>query len=143
MAHTAFKSPPSHTIPTEERPCTGYSHVPPLSVQGVVQEIILEARLMDKVSKPHFVKDPLYINGLKAHTLDMRTRIRVEDSKMCRMGHARGKNSEVLFTDFCPGSVIVFRCVRKKWRVGASYITGPLTSPPPPPLQSGVVPRGL
>ncbi|KAL5487406.1 hypothetical protein EMCRGX_G020000 [Ephydatia muelleri] len=109
MAHTAFKSPPSHIIPTEERPCTGYSHVPPLSVQGVVQEIILEARLMDKVSKPDFIKDPSYISGLTAHMLDMRTRISVESSKMCHMGHSRGKNSEVVFTDFCPGSVIVFR----------------------------------
>lgn len=109
MAHTAFWNPPSHTIPTVEKPSTGFNHVPPLSVQGVVQEIILEARLMDKASKPEFIKDPSYISGLTAHMLDMQTHIHVDTSKMCRMGTSRGKTSEVVFTDFCPGSVIVFR----------------------------------
>ena len=66
---------------------------------------------MDKASKSAFTKDPSFIIGLTSHMLDMQTHIHVENSKMCRMASPRGKTSEVVFTDFCPGSVIVFRCV--------------------------------
>ena len=37
MAHTAFRRPPDWATPTSTRPHTGYSDVPPLTIQGTIK----------------------------------------------------------------------------------------------------------
>ena len=49
------------------------------------------------------------INGLSGLVLDMRADIPLSQSHMCRVaGETGGNTQEVVFTDFCPGSIIVF-----------------------------------
>ena len=111
MAHTAFHHPPPWAIPTQERPNTHYTHVPPLTVPGVVQEVILEARLQHlHPDPPAFEKHAEVVNGLNNHELEMRTHIPLSGSHMCHLaGNGGGNTQEVVFDDFCPGSIIAFR----------------------------------
>lgn len=110
MAHTAFHRPDDSAIPTEERPDTHYAHVPPLTVPGQVQEIILEARLMKRGGVAEFQRAPDVINGLEDHVVDMRKHVSLSESKMCHLsGDGGGNTQEVVFNDFSPGSIIVFK----------------------------------
>ena len=111
MAHTAFSPPEAWAIPTEQRPSTHYNHVPPLTIPGLVQEVILEARLVQCTPEaPPFLKHPAAINGLQSHVLDMRTHIPISQSQMCQLtSNGSGGTQEVVFNDFCPGSIIAFR----------------------------------
>lgn len=111
MAHTAFRAPDAWAVPTEERPNTHYNHVPPLTVPGTVQEVILEARLMQRTPEaPSFQKHQTAVNGLQSHVLDMRTHIPLSQSVMCHLASTgSGGTQEVVFDDFCPGSIIAFR----------------------------------
>ena len=112
MAHTAFNHPPSWAIPTQSNPNTQFSHVPPLTVPGHVNEVILEARFIKKDGHSEFQKSPDVINGLETHVVDMRKNISVSESHMCRLaGEEGGSTQEVVFTDLCPGSFIIFRSV--------------------------------
>ena len=112
MAHTAFSSP--WTVPTTSHPHTNYSHVPPLTVPGQVSEIVLEARLLKRDDAGSegagFCRSEGVINGLVDHVVDMRRNISLGESQMCRLaGEEGGSTQEVVFTDFCPGSIIIFR----------------------------------
>ena len=50
------------------------------------------------------------INGLRDHVVDMRSSVSLGESHMCRLsGEEGGSTQEVVFTDFCPGSIIIFR----------------------------------
>ena len=114
MAHTAFSSP--WTVPTTSHPHTNYSHVPPLTVPGQVTEIVLEARLLKRDDAGSegagFCRSEGVINGLVDHVVDMRRNISLGESQMCRLaGEEGGSTQEVVFTDFCPGSIIIFRLV--------------------------------
>lgn len=111
MAHTAFSQPEPWAIPTEQRPNTHYNHVPPLTIPGLVQEVILEARLVQCTPEaPPFQKHSSTINGLQSHMLDMRTHIPISQSTMCQLtSNGSGGTQEVVFNDFCPGSIIAFR----------------------------------
>ena len=115
MAHTAFRQPEEWAEPTEERRNTQYVHVPPLTVPGIIQEIIIEARLVRRVpDTPSFEKDDYVINGLQSHVLEMRSHIPLLESHMCHLapGSEGGNGTqEVVFDDFCPGSIIAFRSV--------------------------------
>jgi len=107
MAHTAFRHPEHWAIPTRENPHTHYFHVPPLTVPGSVTEIVLEARLVKK-SDSEFSRVTGYINGLETHELDMRAHIQLADSHFCQRV-SQGSTQEVQFTEFSPGSIIIFR----------------------------------
>lgn len=110
MAHTAFRSPDNSAIPTDERPDTHYTHVPPLTVPGQVQEIILEARLMKRVGGAEFQRASDVINGLEDHMVDMRRHVSLSESNMCHLsGDGGGSTQEVVFNDFSPGSIIIFK----------------------------------
>ena len=112
MAHTAFSSPQSWAVPTETHPNTQFSNVPPLTVPGLVTEIILEARLLKRDSGEgvEFQRSEAVINGLSDHVVDMRRGVSLGGSVMCRLvGEEGGSTQEVVFTDFSPGSIIIFR----------------------------------
>ena len=115
MAHTAFNHPPHWAIPSQSNPNTHFEHVPPLTVPGLVSEIILEARLVKKDGGEGegFQQSSQLINGLETHVLDMRKHISLSESHMCRVASEEGGSTqEVVFTDFCPGSIIIFRLGR-------------------------------
>jgi glycogen debranching enzyme len=112
MAHTAFSPPQSWAVPTTSRPDTNFTHVPPLTVPGRVSEIVLEARLLKDGDGEgaEFQKSERVLNGLVDHVVDMRKNISLGESRMCRLaGEEGGSTQEVVFTDFCPGSIIIFR----------------------------------
>ena len=114
MAHTAFNHPEAWAIPTVDNPHTHYHHVPPLTVPGIVQEIILEARLVKKSPEtPEFKKKTEFINGLGSHVLDMRKHIQLEDSQFCQLVN-QSSTQEIQFNEFSPGTIIVFRYVPTK-----------------------------
>ena len=113
MAHTAFSHPPPWAVPTQSNPNTHFEHVPPLTVPGKVNEVILEARLVRKDGADEgeeFQKSTDVINGLETHVVDMRKNISVGESHVCRLvGEEGNSTQEVVFTDFGPGSIIIFR----------------------------------
>ncbi|CAH1243859.1 AGL, partial [Branchiostoma lanceolatum] len=103
VARTAFKHP-------HNPQATGY--IPPLCIPGVVEEIILEARLVQK-SPDDFNQDGTFINGLNNYQLEMQEHIQLYGSAMIELsGGGEGSNSpvqEVDFINFPPGSIIAFR----------------------------------
>lgn len=110
MVHTAFCCPDDSAIPTDKDPNTHYTHVPPLTIPGEVEEIILEARLVKRVGETEFQPALDVINGLESHSVDMRKHIPPSQSKMCHLsGYKGGSTQEVIFSDFCPGSIIIFK----------------------------------
>ena len=110
MAHTAYSHPQPWAVPTQSSPNTRYEHVPPLTVPGQVSEIMLEARLLKKDGEEaEFQRSERVINGLTHQVVDMRTGISLGESHMCRLAEEGGSTQEVVFTDFCPGSIIIFR----------------------------------
>ena len=110
MAHTAFWHPEEWAVPTEGKPRTNYTHVPPLTVPGVVKEVVLEARLVRRDQLGDFTQHSSVINGLQSHVLDMRTHIQLGESEFCQLASgSNGNTQEVVFSEFPPGSIIVFR----------------------------------
>ena len=110
VVHTAFRCPDDSVIPTNKNPNKHYSHVPPLTIPGEVEEIILEARLVKRVGETEFQPASDVINGLESHSVDMRKHISPSQSKMCHLfKHKGGSTQEVVFSDFCPGSIVIFK----------------------------------
>ena len=110
MAHTAFGHPQHWAVPTQSSPNTHFEHVPPLTVPGQVTEVVLEARLLKKDIEEEFQQSTDLMNGLDDHVLDMRKHISLRESHMCRLaGEEGGNTQEVVFTDFSPGSIIIFK----------------------------------
>ncbi|XP_038048621.1 glycogen debranching enzyme-like [Patiria miniata] len=103
MARTAFKHPSNPSY-------TGY--IPPLCVPGVVEEIILEARMVQKAEAPP-PKSDTHINGLGHFTVDLQSNIQLYSSQMVELAdHGSEKQSsvqEIDFINFPPGSVIAFK----------------------------------
>ncbi|XP_022256947.1 glycogen debranching enzyme-like, partial [Limulus polyphemus] len=106
VARTAFRQPQT---PKD----TGF--VPPLCVPGIVEEIILEARLFHKgqtrkTTENDWAKDETFINGFKDFQLDIREHIQLYESDMVELTESGEKHvQEVEFTNFPPGSVVAFR----------------------------------
>jgi hypothetical protein len=104
VAHTAF-SPPTDR----------WDRVGPLSIQGIVDEIILEASLnhpREKESVKDFKRSKEYVNGLEQTNVYLNENLRIEESKCV---HLTSPNSidyngfrTIEFTDgFRPGSIVV------------------------------------
>ena len=78
---------------------------------GVIDEVILEAKLVrDDTPPSEFVKPTHVIGGLQGYHLDMQTHIPLEQSKMCQLIPS-GDTQEVQFDGFSVGSILVLRCV--------------------------------
>ena len=78
---------------------------------GVIDEVILEAKLVrDDTPPSEFVKPSHVIGGLHGYHLDMRTHIPLDQSKTCQL-IASGDTQEVQFDGFSVGSVLVLRYV--------------------------------
>lgn len=103
VARTSFKHPgnPNYT-----------GHIAPLCVPGQVEEIILEARLIQK-GEEEYVKSKTHINGLTTFKVDMREHIQLFGSKMVELHHhddnEREPIQELDFVSFPPGSIIAFK----------------------------------
>ncbi|CAL8398012.1 unnamed protein product [Arctogadus glacialis] len=105
VARTAFRDP--HTHP--------YSlHAPPMFIPGRIEEVVLEARTVQRSGLDSFVKDGRSINGLVDFTVELQEHIQLKDSAVVRLADASDQGSsefaqEIVFEKLSPGSVIVFR----------------------------------
>ncbi|XP_077981674.1 glycogen debranching enzyme-like [Glandiceps talaboti] len=102
VARTAFSHPanPNYT-----------GHVPPLCIPGHLEEIIFEARLVQKNNTP-YNKSTSHVNGLCNYGIEIQEHIQLFGSSMCELSDDGDVNSpvqEVDFINFPPGSVIAFR----------------------------------
>ncbi|PSN51057.1 hypothetical protein C0J52_01523 [Blattella germanica] len=110
VAYTAF----SHPDPHFKR-----GFVKPLRVEGIVDEVILEATLIHKNSKsggPRFgrpegyKKHPKFINGLSDYEVEVREHIPVFESDILEQGESGDSNiTQLNFINFQPGSVVAIR----------------------------------
>lgn len=92
----------------------------PLTVEGTVDEVILEASLTHVGFKSNsgprfgcqgtFTKDSKYINGLNEYVLSLKENIPLSESEALVLGHSMDPGMTVLnFKNFQPGSVVVIR----------------------------------
>ncbi|XP_011685016.1 PREDICTED: glycogen debranching enzyme isoform X2 [Wasmannia auropunctata] len=112
VAFTAFEHPDSNAHDLRR-------HVRPLRVEGVVEEIILEASLSHvdaKNGKPLFllpekyVMDENVINGLSEYTLSLKQHVQCCDSTIIeKVDSGDPKITQLNFVNFQPGSIIAIR----------------------------------
>ncbi|XP_043283434.1 glycogen debranching enzyme [Venturia canescens] len=109
VAFTAFKHPNS-TAKDLRR------HVRPLRIEGVVEEIILEASFSYKANESPFhypdkhVKDEDFINGLTDYVVDFKEHIQICDSAVFnKVDSGDSKITQLNFVNFQPGSIVVIR----------------------------------
>ncbi|XP_011865621.1 PREDICTED: glycogen debranching enzyme isoform X2 [Vollenhovia emeryi] len=112
VAFTAFKHPDSNAHDLRR-------HVKPLRVEGIVEEIILEASLSHvdaRDGKPLFllpqkyIMDENVINGLSEYTLSLKQHIQCCDSTIIeKVDSGDPKITQLNFVNFQPGSVIAIR----------------------------------
>lgn len=112
VAFTAFKHP-QESAAFEQR------HIKPLRVEGVVDEIILEASLAHLNNRSGgsrygwpktYVKDNGYINGLNEYEVELREHIPLQQSSMlekveCNEAHI----TQMKFKNFKPGFVVAIK----------------------------------
>jgi glycogen debranching enzyme len=110
MAHCAFHTPPDWATPTFNNPQTHFNSVPSLTVQGSIKGIHMEAKLVrdDKRQALDHTPSPHYVNGLDQYRLDISHLIPLDQSTMCHLISNNSPIQEVIFTDFSPGSIIIF-----------------------------------
>ncbi|XP_032451729.1 glycogen debranching enzyme isoform X2 [Nasonia vitripennis] len=112
VAFTAFKHPDPNASDLRR-------HVRPLRVEGVVDEIILEASLahgekengIPPFSNPKkYVKNEDYINGYSEYLVDVKEHIQICDStKVEKVDSGDPKITQLNFINFQPGSIITIR----------------------------------
>ncbi|XP_069703236.1 glycogen debranching enzyme isoform X2 [Periplaneta americana] len=110
VAYTAF----SHPDPYFKR-----DYVKPLRVEGVVDEVILEATLVNRNMKnggPRFARpdsfsrNSKFINGLSDYEVEVREHLQVYESDVLERGESGDANiTQLNFTNFQPGSVVAIR----------------------------------
>lgn len=108
VAFTAF----SHPSNNEHR------HIKPLIVEGVLDEIILEASLSHvnvktnsaKYDRPkNFLKNDTHINGLSEYELEINEHFDLEESTILSAGQSDEHKTQLNFTNFKPGSVVAIK----------------------------------
>ncbi|XP_068096067.1 glycogen debranching enzyme isoform X1 [Hyperolius riggenbachi] len=104
VSRTAFRDPKTSFYSKE---------VPQMCIPGKIEEVILEARTVEKKAEP-YKKDAKFINGLPTYTVEIKEHIQLKDSKIVRQAGVatKGPNEyvqEIEFENLTPGSVIVFR----------------------------------
>ncbi|XP_020285124.1 glycogen debranching enzyme isoform X1 [Pseudomyrmex gracilis] len=111
VAFTAFQHPDCNASDLRR-------HIRPLRVEGIVEEIILEASFVHvdaKDGKPFlsatkYTKDENYINGLSEYTLNLKQHIQCCDSDIIeKVDSGDPKITQLNFVNFQPGSVIAIR----------------------------------
>ncbi|XP_078050064.1 glycogen debranching enzyme [Augochlora pura] len=112
VAFTAFKHPDPNANDLRR-------HVKPLRVEGVVEEIILEASLSHAGVKngtspfhypEKYTQDETYINGLSEYVLSLKEHIQICDSEVLeKVDSGDPKITQLNFVNFQPGSIIAIR----------------------------------
>ncbi|XP_033222328.1 glycogen debranching enzyme isoform X2 [Belonocnema kinseyi] len=112
VAFTAFKHPDPNASDLRR-------HVKPLRVEGVVEEIILEASFSHKEAKngsspfrypEKYVKDEKIINGISEYSVNVKEHVQICDSSILeKVDSGDPKITQLNFVNFQPGSVVVIR----------------------------------
>ncbi|CAK9831681.1 Glycogen debranching enzyme [Anthophora retusa] len=112
VAFTAFKHPDPNANDLRR-------HVKPLRIEGVMEEIILEASLShvgvkNGTSPFHYPEkyeqDENYINGLSEYVLNLKEHIQICDSDILeKVDSGDPKITQLNFVNFQPGSVVAIR----------------------------------
>ncbi|XP_048845065.1 glycogen debranching enzyme isoform X2 [Brienomyrus brachyistius] len=104
VSRTAFRNPKTTHYRDE---------VPPMFIPGKIEEIVLEARTVERSAGP-YRKDGGSINGLPEYTVEIKEHIQLDESGIVRQASVTSKGrsefvQEITFEKLTPGSVIVFR----------------------------------
>ncbi|XP_055359802.1 glycogen debranching enzyme isoform X4 [Betta splendens] len=104
VCRTAFKDPKVHQYD---------ANVPPMFIPGKIEEVILEARTVER-NVGIYRKDDDYINGMPEYTVEIKEHIALQDSKVVKQAGVTSKGrsefvQEISFQKLTPGSVIAFR----------------------------------
>ncbi|KAB5586606.1 hypothetical protein PHYPO_G00003630 [Pangasianodon hypophthalmus] len=104
VSRTAFKNPKTHHYREK---------VSPLFIPGQINEVILEARTVERDTGP-YVKDEKCINGMPEYTVELKEQLQLKDSQVVKQGDTttNGGNEfvqEIVFDRLTPGSMVAFR----------------------------------
>ncbi|XP_024124713.1 glycogen debranching enzyme isoform X1 [Oryzias melastigma] len=104
VSRTAFWNPKTHQYE---------SNVPPMFIPGQIEEIILEARTVER-NAGNYKKDEKYINGMLEYTVEIKEHIPISQSMLVKHSGVTSKGrsefvQEIQFQKLTPGSVISFR----------------------------------
>ncbi|KAK5606319.1 hypothetical protein CRENBAI_023544 [Crenichthys baileyi] len=104
VSRTAFKNPKTYQYD---------NNVPPMFIPGKIEEIVLEARTVERESES-YKKHEKYINGMPEYTVEIKEHIPIEKSAVVKhIGViSKGRSEfvqEIQFQKLTPGSVIAFR----------------------------------
>ncbi|XP_061746464.1 glycogen debranching enzyme [Nerophis ophidion] len=104
VCRTAFKNPKTHQYSAD---------VPPMFIPGTIEEVVLEARTVDRHGGS-YEKDDNYINGMPEYTVQIKEHITLQESTVVKQAEVTSKGrsefvQEITFQKLTPGSVIAFR----------------------------------
>ncbi|XP_012265578.2 glycogen debranching enzyme isoform X2 [Athalia rosae] len=112
VAFTAFKHPDSNASDLRR-------HIKPLRVEGVIDEIVLEASLTHNSIRngkspfhqpEEFSRDEDIINGLAEYSLDIKEHVQICNSTILeKVDSGDPKITQLNFVNFQPGSIVVIR----------------------------------
>ncbi|XP_069029313.1 glycogen debranching enzyme isoform X1 [Embiotoca jacksoni] len=104
VSRTAFSNPKTHQYDAE---------VPPMLIPGKVEEVVLEARTVERHAGS-YKKDDNYINGMPEYTVEIKEHIPLAESAVVSQPGVASKDGsefvqKITFQKFTPGSVFAFR----------------------------------
>lgn len=104
VCRTAFWNPKTHQYG---------SNVPPMFIPGKIEEVVLEARTVERHAGS-YRKDDKHINGMPEYTVEIKEHIPLQESTVVRHAGVTSKGrsefvQELTFQKLTPGSVIAFR----------------------------------
>ncbi|XP_059200245.1 glycogen debranching enzyme [Centropristis striata] len=104
VCRTAFWNPKTHQYG---------ANVPPMCIPGKIEEVILEARTVERPAGS-YKKDDKYINGMPEYTVEIKEHISLAESTVVKQAGVTSKGrsefvQEIIFEKLTPGSVIAFR----------------------------------
>jgi glycogen debranching enzyme len=104
VVHTAFSG---NMNPNAVR------HVKPVCVEGLLEEVILEARLLPCGEQKAFTKDTTFINGMTSHVTHLKQHIHISESQIGRMAASHGDKPQqktiIELFNLLPGSIITLK----------------------------------
>eukprot|EP00064_Thunnus_orientalis_P011496 superscaffoldBa00001663_g11527 len=104
VCRTAFWNPKTHQYG---------SNVPPMFIPGKIEEVVLEARTVERHAGSYRMDDK-HINGMPEYTVEIKEHIPLQESTVVRHAGVTSKGrsefvQELTFQKLTPGSVIAFR----------------------------------